>query len=60
MSLVINETWVNSGSEFYNRSMKSWLIIVLMTWKFILLKMKESLMLLKDLLGFCRTKFRNV
>ena len=38
-----NKIWVDKGSEFYNRSMKSWLEKNDI--------MKENLLLLKDLLG---------
>ena len=52
--------WLDKGSEFYNRSMKSWLqdndwyrnVFNKIT--------KENLLLLKDLLEPQRTKFTNI
>ena len=44
-----NKIWVDKGSEFYNRSMKSWL--EKMIYKCIQHIMKESLLLLSDVLG---------
>ena len=41
-----NKLWVDKGSEFYNRSMKSWL--EKMIQKRIQHIMKENLLLLKD------------
>ena len=50
-----NKIWVDNGSEFYNSSFKKWLkdnnIEIYST------KMKENLLLLKDLLELYRTKF---
>ena len=43
-----NKIWVDKGSKFYNRSMKSWL--EKMTQKCIQHVMRENLLLLKDLL----------
>ena len=40
-----NKIWIDKGIEFYNRSMKSWLIMQ----KFIQNIMKENQLLLKDL-----------
>ena len=43
-----NKIWVDKGSEFYNRSMKSWLEKNYIEMYSI---MKENLLLLRDLLG---------
>ena len=41
-----NKIWVDKGSGFYNRSMKSWLKKII--WQCIQHIMKENLLLLKD------------
>ena len=52
-----NKIWVDKGSEFYNRSMKSWL--EKMTWKCIQRIMRGNLLLLKDSLEPWKIKFIN-
>ena len=52
-----NKIWVDKGSEFYNRSMKSWL--EKMTWNCIQCIMRGNLLLLKDSLEPWEIKFIN-
>ena len=54
-----NKIWVDKGSKFYNRSMKSWLEEK-MIWKCVQRIMKENLLLLKDSLESYRTKFISI
>ena len=53
----VNKIWVDKGSKFYNRSMKSWLQVD--DIKMFQHITKESLLLLKDLLE-PSTKFTNI
>ena len=50
-----NKIRVNKGSEFYNRSIKSWLWYI-WYWNFIQHIMKENLLLLRDLLKLSKNR----
>ena len=53
-----NKIWVDKGSKFYNKSMKSWLQDNYMT--FIQTIKKENLLLLRELLESERIRSRNI